>query len=248
MKVVYRLLGVLVLAALALAVTGIVTITSMQGVAGGPPLPGGVIRVTDGSSSCFILDAGGGKVVLVDACQDPSGRALIAALDQSGHATTDVLAVFLTHAHADHTAGLKVLDGVPVYALEAEAGLVAGTATFKSPLSRVVGRRNPYTAAVHTTSDGQSLTLGNLELRLFAVPGHTPGSMAVLANGVLFLGDAASIGRGGELLPPLWPFSDDQKAGKRSLHALVGRLAGERVDLLATAHNGNTSASALTHP
>jgi glyoxylase-like metal-dependent hydrolase (beta-lactamase superfamily II) len=245
MNIVYRLLGLLVLAALAVVAVGIFTMATTQGVSGGPPLPGSVVRVVDGSTSCFIVDAGGGKVILIDACQDAAGRSLTKSLDQTGHSPTDVLAVFLTHAHPDHTAGLQILAGVPVYALEAEADLVAGTATFKSPLSRIMGKRNPYPATVHTTSDGEQLTIGDVDLRFFAVPGHTPGSMAILAQGVLFLGDAATIGGGGALAPPLWPFSDDQARGKRSLHALVGRLARETVELVATAHNGNAPASAL---
>jgi glyoxylase-like metal-dependent hydrolase (beta-lactamase superfamily II) len=47
-------------------------------------------------------------------------------------------------------------------------------------------------------SDGETLALGNLELRFFHTPGHTPGGLCILAGDTLFSGDtlfAQSIGR-----------------------------------------------------
>ncbi len=75
------------------------------------------------------------------------------------------------------------------------------------------------------------------------MPGHTAGSAAYLADGVLFLGDSASARKDGALVPAVGLFSDDAAQNHAALKALGARLqsGGLRVDALAFAHSGPLS-------
>jgi glyoxylase-like metal-dependent hydrolase (beta-lactamase superfamily II) len=75
---------------------------------------------------------------------------------------------------------------------------------------------------------------------VYAVPGHTAGSAAYLANGVLFLGDSAQINSDGEIRPAPWLVTDDRAQNRASLARLQQRLAkdGARVEAIVPAHSG----------
>ena len=78
---------------------------------------------------------------------------------------------------------------------------------------------------------------------MFSVPGHTAGSAAYLVNDVLFLGDAADVGRDGAVKGAPWVFSDSQAEDRASLVRLEHRLEQEGVvvKVMAFAHSGTLS-------
>ena len=86
--------------------------------------------------------------------------------------------------------------------------------------------------------------MGNLEVTAFAVPGHTQGSGAYLAQGVLYLGDAAMINSSHKVVGPTKAFSSDAAEGVASLKHLAEELQprADEVKLLATAHSGGLAA------
>jgi glyoxylase-like metal-dependent hydrolase (beta-lactamase superfamily II) len=189
---------------------------------GNEPAPG-VRAVKDGFVSVYFLDAGAEKVALVDAGHDPSGQAIIAELNRRKLGPSAVTAIFLTHGHRDHTAACQLFPDATVYALDSEIGLIGAACKVGRPLH-----------------DGEAVTVGDLRVEAFAVPGHTPGSAAYLARGVLFLGDSANGGRDGKLLPAVRFFSKDPAQNVASLKALAERLeprSGE-IKTLACAHSG----------
>jgi glyoxylase-like metal-dependent hydrolase (beta-lactamase superfamily II) len=104
-----------------------------------------------------------------------------------------------------------------------------------------VGARGP--AGIKVTSrlqDGQTVTIDNTQVRVFAIPGHSQGHAAYVVNGVLFLGDAAIAGRDGVLQNAHWFFSEDTEQNRASLKRLHERLVRESVDIkaIACAHSG----------
>jgi glyoxylase-like metal-dependent hydrolase (beta-lactamase superfamily II) len=62
--------------------------------------------------------------------------------------------------------------------------------------------------------------------------------MLYLANGVLFVGDAATGAADGHIKAPPRPFTDDQAQGIASLHAVAKTLASSPVNTFAFAHSG----------
>jgi glyoxylase-like metal-dependent hydrolase (beta-lactamase superfamily II) len=195
----------------------------------GPIVPG-VETVRDpllgalAGANVFILDAGPGKVALVDAGNDKSGAALLAALAKRNLTPAAVSAIFLTHGHPDHTAGCKLFPAAEVYAMEPDVALVGDAAKVAHPLK-----------------DGDVITVGDLSVEAFSVPGHTPGSAVYLARGVLFFGDSAGATKDGELKKAVGLFSKDSAQNVASLKALASRLTARKQDIKAMAfgHTGS---------
>jgi len=189
---------------------------------GQQPVPG-VETIKDGFVSVFLLDVGPGKVALIDAGKDASGKAILAALARRGLTPGSVAAIFLTHGHGDHTAACKVFPDAQVYALASEVPLIGDAAKVAHPLK-----------------DGDISDVGSLHVEAFAVPGHTPGSAVYLARGALFFGDSAGASKDGAMMKAVRLFSKDSAQNVASLKALEARLqprAGE-IKALAFAHTG----------
>jgi len=216
----------------------------LQSQSAGLALGPGAEPVYDGFSSVFMLDAGNGSVALIDAGNDSSGAAILAALQKRNAGPDNVAAIFITHAHPDHDAAIALFPKATVYAMKGEVAVAQGKEEYQSTFSRMTGRVNPHPFEVgHPLEDGEKVTVGNLEVTGFAVPGHTPGSGAYLTQGVLYLGDAAVISSDGKVLGPVGAFSNDAAQGLVSLRHLAEELqprAGE-VKVLATAHSGGVA-------
>ncbi len=127
----------------------------------------------DDSDDCIVIDPG----------YEPE-RVLLAAKK----AGKSVAAVLLTHGHFDHVGGVKGITevtGCPVYLHENELSLPEGFTA--GPLY--------YT---DTYGEGDVLSLAGISLRVLHTPGHTPGSVCLAAEDILFSGDTLfmdSIGR-----------------------------------------------------
>jgi glyoxylase-like metal-dependent hydrolase (beta-lactamase superfamily II) len=189
----------------------------------GQALGSGVETVKDGFVSAFLVDVAPGKVVLIDAGKDASGKAILAALARRGLAPSSVVGIFLTHGHGDHTAACKLFPGAEVYAMANEVGLVGDAAKVTHPLE-----------------DGAVTKVGDTVIEAYAVPGHTPGSAVYFARGVLFFGDSAGAWKDGAMMPAVRLFSGDPAQNIASLKALEARLRprAAEVQTLAFAHAG----------
>jgi hydroxyacylglutathione hydrolase len=188
------------------------------------PLVEGVETVRDGFVNVFVLDSGPGKVALVDAGNDKSGKALLAALARRHLGPDSVAAIFLTHGHGDHIAGCRLFPGAAVYAMRPDVALVGDAANVSHPLE-----------------DGEKVTVGDLQVEAFAAPGHTPGSAVYLARGVLFFGDSAGASKNDEVMRAVRMFSKDPAQNVASLKALYERLLPRQaeVKVLAFGHSGS---------
>ncbi|MFO8058929.1 MAG: MBL fold metallo-hydrolase [bacterium] len=90
-------------------------------------------------------------------------------------------AIVQTHSHWDHRSGtgkLQRMTGAPLYRHPAEPRIGAG---LRSPPAD--GRK------VMDLEDGDELKAGALLFRVIHTPGHSPGSICLLGENVLFSGD-----------------------------------------------------------
>lgn len=98
--------------------------------------------------------------------------------------------VILTHAHFDH------IYYLPEYRRDfAEAEIVIHAADndlLEDPrlnASTLFGSARVFQKADRTVTDGSVLQLGAKPLQILSTPGHTPGSICILADNRLFSGD-----------------------------------------------------------
>jgi glyoxylase-like metal-dependent hydrolase (beta-lactamase superfamily II) len=131
-------------------------------------------------TNCYILADDAGEGVLID----PGGDwdAIASKIQDLG---VHINAIVLTHGHMDHIGALKTARkelGVPLYYHQADRGLIGPKA-------------DKY------LEEGDEIPVGELCLKVFHTPGHTPGGICLLettTKSILFTGDTLfkeSIGR-----------------------------------------------------
>ena len=171
-------------------------------------------RVHLGFVSAYLL-VRGGEAAVVDTGVPGSGDAIDAVVRAAGVAWSDVAHVILTHRHMDHAGSLP-------FVLARATGATAYAGAEDIP---AIESPRPLVAV----ADGATV----FGLRVFATPGHTPGSISVLdaAAGVLLAGDALRT-EAGRPIGPSPQYSADMVAAGRS----VVRLAGLRFETLLVGH------------
>lgn len=203
--------------------------------------------VKDGYVTLGLLDVGPGQVLLVDAGNDPTGARVSAALAGRGLDPGAVVAVLLTHGHPDHVAAMPIFPQARVFALTAELPYVTGARAYHGPLPRLFGATKSGVKVTDPVEDGARFTIGEREVEVFAIPGHTAGSAAWLVGGVLFLGDSASLTSEGELVGAPWLFSDNTAQNCRELQGLARRLGNRVVHTMVTSHSGSAAGVTALH-
>src|SRR5258707_749308 len=147
--------------------------------------------VKDGIVSIAVIPIGLGKVMLIDAGNDAEGTAILNELTRRSLTPDAVAAIALTHGHADHIAAVRRFPNAQVMALDREVGLVEGREGSKGPLTRLMPASPTGIVVSQQLHDDDVLTIGDVRMQVFAMPGHTAGSAAYLINSVLYIGDSA---------------------------------------------------------
>jgi len=188
----------------------------------------GMVVVKDGMVSAGVVPYSPREVALIDAGNDVEAKAILAELSRRGLAAEDVKVILLTHGDADHVGGVAKFPEAQVMALELEVDAAASRANGGVPIVRPRMSKSPGIRLSRTLRDGEFVQLGSLQARVFAVPGHTPGSAAYAIGQTLFLGDSANQDRRGRLKASPWVFTKDRAKNRKSLVELARRLAGDR--------------------
>lgn len=167
------------------------------------------------SNAYLVADEEGGHAVLIDG--NGEVEPLIAKARELG---VHVDAIFITHWHADHIAGIDR------YVAEfEEAGVYAHPWTAEAVADAGV-------VVDHTVDDGDVLTFGGLSVEVLYTPGHTAGQVSLLFGGTdVFTADVLFKGTvGGTFAPGNTSYADH----KASVLRLVDLPAATRV------HPGHT--------
>lgn len=118
----------------------------------------------DGQDSCLVIDPG----------YEPEK-----VLKKAGQLGKRIEAILLTHGHFDHVGGVRQL------AADTDCSVYLCQQDLSMPQQMTAGPLY-YT---HTYGEGDTLTLAGIPLQVLHTPGHTPGSVCLLAEDALFSGD-----------------------------------------------------------
>ncbi len=187
----------------------------------------GMTLVKDGFVSAGLVPLSEHEVALVDAGNDVQAKAILAELSRRGLGPDDVKVILLTHGHSDHTGGIAKFSNAQVMALAAEVDVVEGRSSGGGPILRFRPPRPTGIRLSRTLQDGEVVQLGSFRVRVFALPGHTPGSAAYAIGENLFLGDSANQDRQGRLRAAPWIFTASTAQNRKSLAELARRLAAD---------------------
>ena len=206
--------------------------------------------IADRMVCAFLLDAGAGAHVLIDAGMDTQAKAILAELGRRGLGPEAIKAIFLTHAHTDHFGGCALFPQADVYALEAEVDLAEGRRKQGGLLGPLAGLQRRTIHITHALAAGEEVVVGDLRIRALPMPGHTLGSAAYVCNGVVFMGDSADARIDGRIQEPPALLSEDSGAARTSLATLADRIRelDSPIEWLAFAHSGVLRAEALFRP
>lgn len=147
-----------------------------------------LLRVGPIGTNCYILeDDQTNLAAVIDPGDEP--ELIQEALEKKG---VEVRYLLLTHGHYDHTTAVPALHRVypqaDIYIHQADAN-GAGSTLF--PLAGEVDDLKLY-------DEGDVIRLGDHEIQVLHTPGHSPGSVTLKVEDVLFTGDtlfAGSCGR-----------------------------------------------------
>lgn len=164
----------------------------------------GVVCLTNGPffENCYLVaDVEAARAVIID-----PGEEADRFIGEARRRGWTLDAVWLTHGHLDHIAGVrrvKELTGVPVLLHPSDRGLYDALPRQASWFGLDM---EPAPAPDQAIEAGQKLYVGRHGFTIRHVPGHSPGSVAFVGEGLVFSGDAlfeGSIGRtdlvGGDL-------------------------------------------------
>jgi glyoxylase-like metal-dependent hydrolase (beta-lactamase superfamily II) len=194
----------------------------------GTVLAGGATLVMDGLAAVYLVPITDREFALVDCGLDPEATAVRAELARRHLDVQAVTQIFLTHAHRDHLGGCQAFPRAALNLMAAEVPLLNGAPKRRSPFQHVLADRPSGLQPARALADGERVSLGELEVRAFVIPGHTDGSAAYVMNGELYLGDSAGATPEGTVHPAVWVFSVDQAQNERSLAELAARARDEQ--------------------
>jgi glyoxylase-like metal-dependent hydrolase (beta-lactamase superfamily II) len=158
----------------------------------------GIHRVSGGIVNFYLLDAGGG-LVLVDAGAPADWKVLVATLTGLGREVERLQAVVLTHAHSDHTgfaerARTTAGASISIHRADEQAARTGKTGKNEGKLFAYLLHTEFYRTAfslvrrgaarvvpvadLSTFDDGETLDLPGRP-RVVHAPGHTEGSCAL---------------------------------------------------------------------
>jgi metallo-beta-lactamase class B len=126
-----------------------------------------------------ILIAGDDGLVLLDAALPQSAPLIDANIRALGFETANVRLIVNSHTHFDHAGGIAALQratrATVAASPRAAEALRAGKPTPDDPQFAIANNGFPRVQDVRVIRDGETVTIGSVQITAHFTPGHTPG-------------------------------------------------------------------------
>jgi hydroxyacylglutathione hydrolase len=155
-----------------------------------------VVQLPNGqfAENCYLLaDRQSGEAVIIDPGEE-SGR----FLSELGRRRWRLQGIWLTHAHIDHIMGVGAVHratGAPIHLHPLDRPLYDAMPQYGAWVGMPVDAPPPPQIELRA---GQVLRVGEFDFAVRFTPGHSPGSVSFLGQGMIFGGDvlfSGSVGR-----------------------------------------------------
>lgn len=174
-------------------------------------------------SVVYVIETSAGPV-LIDAGLEADHENVRQGVVDLGLDPSQIQAVFLTHAHGDHSMGamaIRAESGAKIHAGRRDADVLRRGGPWEAIFSKfdMPGVETRPVEVDVELDGGETLTFGDTTIQVIGTPGHTPGSLCYLLNRdgtrALFTGDtimslAGGVGTYSAHLPPRYRGSADE--------------------------------------
>lgn len=174
------------------------------------PVTGGMF-----DSVSYLVGNNRGSALLIDA-----GVKCDKVISTAKELNLDIKKVVLTHGHIDHIAEIdsifKATNAKVFIHIDDELTLTDA----RYNISAYTGNAVTFNCSYETLRDGNTIELDDLKFEIIHTPGHTPGSICIKSNNVLFSGDTLFNSGYGRVDLPNGSFEDIYKSILEKLFTL----------------------------
>jgi glyoxylase-like metal-dependent hydrolase (beta-lactamase superfamily II) len=189
------------------------------------------MRVADGIhkvegvrvANVWLVESEDGLLLVDTGTRFGTAKRVLETIPDLGHEPSDLRDIVITHYDMDHVgsaAELKRRTGARIAMHELDAPVLAGR---ERPHKLPLVMRALYRLFVRSVTPDRLLRDGDTvgPLRVVHVPGHTPGSIALVRDdGVVFSGDALLSDKEGRVIPPDPRLADDRAQAEASAEVI----------------------------
>lgn len=137
-------------------------------------------------TNCYIFAGLGTKeAAIIDPGSD--GNGIIREIEKHG---LNIKCVINTHGHGDHISSNYKFKA-PIFIHRMDVDFLRNA---KLNMSASFGFSIKSPEASRVLEDGDVIRIGDLNLKVMHTPGHTPGSISLLGDGIVFTGDTLFMG------------------------------------------------------
>jgi glyoxylase-like metal-dependent hydrolase (beta-lactamase superfamily II) len=138
------------------------------------------------TNSYIFADLDSKEAALIDPGADGNGH-IKSEIEKKG---LKLKCIINTHGHGDHISSNRRFKA-PVYIHRLDADFLGSSELNMSAAFGVAIKSPP---ASRLLEDSDIIEIGNLKLKVIHTPGHTPGSISLLSDGIVFTGDTLFMG------------------------------------------------------